>query len=76
MAISCSKLRYLTDEKGSRQEVILPLEAWRKIMGELEVLREKQEILLGLHQACQQIRRQKTKENLPEKTLEDFLNEL
>lgn len=75
MPVTLSNLKYLTDTKGRPQEVVLPLKAWRQITEELEVLREKQEILLGLQQACQEVKMQK-KGELPEETFEDFLDEL
>ncbi|MBU0568759.1 hypothetical protein KKC52_12045 [bacterium] len=78
MSISLSSPRYLTDKRGRPQEVVLPLKAWKKITEELETLgalREKQTILLGLQQACREVKMQK-KGELPEGTLEDFLDEL
>lgn len=68
-------VKYITDKKGKRQEVIVPFTVWKGITEELEALREKQQILLGLQQACKEVKKQK-KGELPEQTLEDFLNEL
>lgn len=73
--LTISSLRYLTDERGKPQEVVLPLKIWKGISEELEVLREKQSILLGLQQACRDVKMQR-KGKLPEKTLEEFLDEL
>ncbi|MDI6792440.1 MAG: hypothetical protein QME81_06180 [bacterium] len=75
MSMSLPNLRYLTDERRRPQEVVLPLNVWKDITEELEVLREKQKILLGLQQACREVEMQK-KGKLPEETLEDFLDEL
>ncbi|MBU0569066.1 hypothetical protein KKC52_13615 [bacterium] len=75
MSISLSNLKYLTDKRGRPQEVVLPLNVWKKVTEELEVLREKQNILLGLQQACREVKMQK-KGKLSEGTLEDFLDEL
>ena len=75
MPIAISNIRYLTDERRRPQEVVLPLKVWQETVKELEILREKQNILLGLQQACQEVRMQK-KGRLPEETLEEFLDEL
>lgn len=75
MPMAISSMRYLTDERGRPQEVVLPLKVWKKITGELEVLQEKQEILLGLQQSCREVNMQK-KGKIHEKTLEEFLDEL
>jgi SH3-like domain-containing protein len=76
MAISTDyKIKYITDETGKPQEIIIPFQAWKRINEELETLREKQRILAGLQQACQEVKMQENGE-LPEQSLEDFLNEL
>ena len=75
MSMTFSNLRYLTDERRRPQEVVLPLNVWKGITEELEGLREKQKILLGVQQACREVKMQK-KGKLPEETLEDFLDEL
>lgn len=68
-------IKYVTDEKGKRQEVILPFQTWKNITDELEALREKHQILMGLHQSCRDVKRQK-KGEVGEQSLEGFLNEL
>lgn len=68
-------VKYVTDEKGKRQEVIIPFKIWSSVTEELEKLREKQQILLGLKQACRQAKMQE-KGKLPEQSLNEFLNEL
>lgn len=68
-------IRYVTDTLGKRQEVIVPYKTWTSITGELEELREKQKILLGLQQACREVKKQE-KGELKEQTLDEFLDEL
>jgi len=68
-------IRYVTDTVGKRKEVIVPYQTWTNITGELEALREKQRILLGLQQACREIKQQE-KGELKEQTLDEFLDEL
>ncbi|MEW5766988.1 MAG: hypothetical protein AB1797_05085 [bacterium] len=74
-SLANSSLRYITDKKGRAKEIVLPLKVWRDITEELDSLREKQKILFGLKQACQEVKMQKTGK-LEEETLESFLNEL
>ena len=68
-------VKYVTDEKGKRQEVILPFQIWKDITDELEALREKHQILTDLQQSCRDVKRQK-KSEVGEQSLEGFLNEL
>ena len=68
-------VKYVMDEKGKRQEVILPFQVWKDVTAELEALREKHQILTGLHQSCRDVKRQK-KGEVREQSLEGFLNEL
>jgi len=68
-------IRYVTDTAGKRREVIIPYKTWTSLTGELEALREKQEILMGLQQACREIKKQE-KGELKEQTLDEFLDEL
>ncbi len=68
-------VKYITDEKGKRQEVIVPFKMWSSVTKELEKLREKQQILLGLKQACKEAKMQE-KGKLPEQSLDEFINEL
>lgn len=68
-------VKYVTDEKGKRQEVILPFQIWKDVTDELEALREKHQILTGLQQSCRDVKRQK-KGEIEEQSLEGFLNEL
>ena len=56
-------LKYVTDGRGKRYEVILSFKVWKEIVEELESLREKQEILTGLQQACRDVKRQEKGEN-------------
>jgi hypothetical protein len=68
-------IRYVTDTVGKRKEVIVPYQTWASITGELEELREKQKILLGLQQACRDVKKQE-KGELKEQPLDEFLDEL
>ena len=68
-------IKYITDSSGKQLEVIIPFNIWKTITNELELLREKQKILLGLRQACNEIKMQERGE-LPEQSLDEFLNEL
>ncbi len=68
-------VKYITDEKGKRQEVVIPFKIWSSVTEELEKLREKQQILLGLKHACREAKRQE-KGKLPEQSLDEFINEL
>ena len=69
------EVKYVTDEKGKRQEVILPFKLWKDVTDELEALREKHQILTGLQHSCRDVKRQK-KGEIEEQSLEKFLNEL
>jgi hypothetical protein len=68
-------VKYVTDKKGKRQEVILPFQIWKDVTDELKALREKHQILTGLQQSCRDVKRQKRGE-IEEQSLEGFLNEL
>ena len=68
-------VKYVTDEKGKRQEVILPFQIWKEITDELEALREKHHILTDLQQSCRDVKKQKMS-GVREQSLEGFLSEL
>ena len=68
-------LKYVTDGRGKRYEVILPFKVWKEIVEELESLREKHQILTGLQQACREVKRQES-DDLDEQSIEGFLDEL
>ncbi len=72
---STDKVKYVTDEKGKRQEVIISFNVWKDMVGELEMIREKNRILTGLKKACNDLKKQE-KGELPEQDMESFLNEL
>ena len=55
--------------------MIIPYKTWKQIREELEALREKQNILLGIQTACQEIKAQE-QGTLTEQTLDEFLDEL
>jgi|GEM_PF-779434 len=75
VAASYNKIKYVTDPAGKRKEVIIPFTIWTSLTDELEALKEKQKILLGLRQACKEVKKQQ-KGLLKEKTLDEFLDEL
>jgi hypothetical protein len=68
-------IKYIVDGTGKRQEVVLPFSLWERMLSDLETLQEKQRLLLGLQQACREIKLQQ-QGGLPEQTLEEFINEL
>ncbi len=68
-------VKYITDKKGKRQEVVLPFQVWKEVTDELEALREKHQILTGLQQACREVKKQE-KGDPDEQSLKGFLNEL
>ena len=68
-------VKYITDEKGKRKEVILPFQIWRDVTDELEALREKYQILTGLQESCRDVKRQK-KGEVKEQSLEGFSDEI
>ena len=68
-------IKYITDEKGKRKEVILPFQIWKDVTDELEALREKHQILTGLQESCRDVKRQK-KGEVKEQSLEGFLDEI
>jgi len=70
-----NKIKYVTDPAGKRKEVIIPFPVWYSLTEQLEALKEKQKILLGLRQACKEVKNQQ-KGALKEKNLDEFLDEL
>ncbi len=68
-------VKYITDEKGKRKEVILPFQVWKDVTDELDALREKHQILTGLQESCRDVKRQK-KGEVKEQSLEGFLDEI
>lgn len=75
LSASYNKVKYVIDPAGKRKEVIVPFSTWTLLTKELETLKEKQKILLGLRQACREVKQQQ-KGTLKEKTLDEFLDEL
>jgi len=73
MTSQMDKVRYVTNQTGKREEVIVPFAVWKHLLEELDSLQEKQRILLGLQQACREVQQQERGE-LAEETLEEFLN--
>lgn len=75
MTSQMDKIRYITSQTGKREEVIVPFPVWKRLLEELDILQEKQRILLGLQQACREVKQQERGE-LAEETLEEFLDGL
>jgi len=75
MTATYNKIKYVTDMSGKRREVIVPFQVWASLTEELEALKEKQKILLGLRQACKEVKKQQNG-TLKEKNLDEFLDEL
>ena len=69
------KVKYVVDEAGVRQEVLVPFGLWKDLIEELELLRKEKEVLYGLKQACSEAKKQDACQ-LPEQCLDDFLDEL
>ncbi len=70
-----NSIRYVTDIKGRHQEVIIPIKLWKDIVEEIENLKEKQNFLMGIKTACQEVKIKRTEKG-SKQTLEEFLNEL
>ncbi len=68
-------IKYIVDGTGKRQEVVLPFSLWERMLADLETLQEKQRLLLGLQQACREVKLPQ-QGILPEQTLAEFINEL
>lgn len=75
LSTSYNKVKYVIDPAGKRKEVIVPFSTWTAMTKELDALKEKHKILLGLRQACREVKLQQ-KGDLKEKTLDEFLDEL
>lgn len=75
LAYQPQDIKYIVDDSGKRQEVILPFPLWERILSELEILQEKQRLLLGLQQACREVKLQQ-EGKLPEQSLEEFISAL
>ena len=72
------KLLYITDDKGQKNAVQLPLEEWQKIekdLEELNRLRNKKLFMKELAEAVEEMKLIKAGK-IKAKNAEDFLNEL
>lgn len=72
------ELQYITDKKGHKSAVQLPMNDWLKIqkeLKELELLRDKKAFLIGLGEAVEEIKLAK-KEMIKLQSAKDFLDEL
>ncbi len=71
-------LQYITDTKGHKSAVQLPLKDWKQIqkdLGELERLRNKKQFMTELAEAVEEMKLIK-EGKLQARNAEDFLNEL
>ncbi|HPR31297.1 MAG TPA: hypothetical protein PLK12_04340 [Prolixibacteraceae bacterium] len=71
-------LQYITDTKGQKSAVQLPLKDWKQILkdlGELERLRNKKMFLTELAEAVEEMKQIK-EGKVQARNAEDFLNEL
>ncbi len=71
-------LQYLTDKKGHKSAVQVPLKDWEQIqndLNELKRLRNKKLFLVELAEAVEEMNRIK-EGKIEARTVEDFLNEL
>ena len=71
-------LQYITDGKGHKQAVLLPLKDWEKIqkdLEELERLRNKKQFMAELSESVEEIKQIKAGKTKA-RNAEDFLNEL
>lgn len=71
-------LQYITDTKGHKSAVQLPLKDWEQIqkdLGELERLRDKKLFLTELTEAVEEMKQIKEGKKQA-RNAEDFLNEL
>ncbi|GAO30215.1 hypothetical protein [Geofilum rubicundum] len=71
-------LHYITDTKGHKSAVQLPLKDWEQIqkdLGELERLRNKKQFMTELAEAVEEMKLIK-EGKIQARNAEDFLNEL
>jgi len=72
------ELQYITDKKGHKNAVQLPMNDWLKIqkeLKELEKLRDKKAFLIGLREAVEEIKLAK-QGKIKLQSAKDFLDEL
>ena len=71
-------LQYITDTKGNKNAVLLPMKDWNKIqkdLEELEQLRNKKVFMTELAEAVEELKQIK-EGKIQARNAEDFLNEL
>lgn len=76
--MSAMDLQYITDKKGHRNAIQLPIKDWGKIQKDLEELarlRSKKLFLMELTEAVEQLKQIKENKKVARNS-EDFLNEL
>ncbi len=72
------EIQYITDKKGHKNAVQLPMNDWLKIqkeLKELEKLRDKKAFLIGLREAVEEIKLAK-QGKIKLQSAKDFLDEL
>ena len=65
------QIQYMTDRKGHKTNVVIPLKEWEHLMKEMQ----KQRILLGLKDAVSDVKAMLAGRKRM-KTIEDLINEL
>jgi hypothetical protein len=66
--------KYITDEKGQKTSVIVPVKAWEKINNNYRLLQNKVKVLTGIQNGLKEVKEAKqTGKKL--QTLKDFIRE-
>ncbi len=66
--------RYITDEKGQKTSVIVPVKAWEKINNNYRLLQNKVKVLTGIQNGLNEVKEAKqTGKKL--QTLKEFIRE-
>lgn len=69
-----SNLKYITDEKGQKVNVIVPIEIWKDITDKFNKLSRKLQILTGIEKGLNEVK-SSNKSGKKLQTLSDFLHE-
>ena len=75
MFLKMRGVRYITDNKGKCQEVVVPIELWKNIIELVKTVDAKQRLRDELKEACKEVKLLQAG-TLPEETLEEFLDAL
>ncbi|MEI6816670.1 MAG: hypothetical protein WCL14_08685 [Bacteroidota bacterium] len=68
------ELKYLVDNKGHKQSVLVPIKTWESLNAKYEKLSKKLEALTGIHKGLNEVREAK-KSGKKLSTLKSFLDE-